>query len=397
MPIFRYDALDATGQSRTGELEATDATRATILLAEQSLVVLSIELVQPEEPGRVERQQAVEANRDDYKQSIDEVLRQPQELIDMLSALAEEPASAGLRKSLNYLIARLSRGVDATQFLQDERLCMWLPVVMSSRKASDVETRYTQLLSHIMEERARRRSLLATLAYPLFLVGLALLVLVPICVAIVPVFQKMYAEFGLRTPAMTKYLFFMADLVNQRPLLLILGLVLLIGLGALAVKAWVSQALTTRWLGWLIAGNGPSLIAMSRLTSILAELIELGVPVPEAMLLAGRASRHAYFREAAQKLAVHLAKPDAGWRASPVAHIFPLILLHALHVDEGQRPNCALVRELSQVYSQRVSARTGRGIGMISSPLTIVGVGMVVGFIVISLFIPLVSMVTSLT
>ena len=50
MPNFRYEALDATGQSRSGEIEADDVVRAAAQLAEQSLVVLSIELVGPPAP-----------------------------------------------------------------------------------------------------------------------------------------------------------------------------------------------------------------------------------------------------------------------------------------------------------------------------------------------------------
>ncbi len=51
MPFFRYEALDNTGQAHTGEIEAEDVAQAAVELAAQSLVVLSIELVQPLEPS----------------------------------------------------------------------------------------------------------------------------------------------------------------------------------------------------------------------------------------------------------------------------------------------------------------------------------------------------------
>ena len=71
-------------------------------------------------------------------------------------------------------------------------------------------------------------------------------------------------------------------------------------------------------------------------------------------------------------------------------------LLHALSAGEGNRASVPLIRELSHVYSDRVSARMSRRSG-VSSPLMVIAVGMVVGLVVISLFMPLVGMVTSLS
>ncbi len=78
-----------------------------------------------------------------------------------------------------------------------------------------------------------------------------------------------------------------------------------------------------------------------------------------------------------------------------MARSFPAMLLHALSAAEDKRPCVPLIRELSHVYSERVSARLGRHSG-ISSPLMVIAVGFVVGLVVIALFMPLVSMVSSL-
>ena len=169
-------------------------------------------------------------------------------------------------------------------------------------------TRYAQWLRQILDERNRRRSLIATFSYPLILVMIAMLLILPICVFIVPTFQRMFAEFGLSLPAPTRLLFNIADLVNYHPHYLILGVAGVLALFAAGIYGWTSRALTTRRFGWLIAGNSVSLVAMSRLTSVLAELLELGAPLPEALLLAGRASRHAYYRQAALvTMAKHLS------------------------------------------------------------------------------------------
>lgn len=330
-----------------------------------------------------------------YEERINDVLNQPEELIKLLEALAAEPASNGMRKQLKHLIAKLRTRIDARQFLSDPILCSWLPIVMSSQRSSELDTGYAHALTQILDERTRRRGLIAAFSYPLVLLGFTMGVLVPMCIFVVPPFQKMFIDFGLRLPWPTVILFRIADMLNNHAIALILTLGMFIGLIALAVYAWVSRALTTRLIGWLIAGNSVSLIAMSRLTSVLAELLELGAPITDALQLAGRASRHAYFDEAARDLAVHLSDPNFTWQSSPVAHNFPLTFLHALSAGEGNQVSVPLLRQLSHAYGHRVSARMNRRMGM-SSPLVIVAIGLVVGLTVFAIFLPLVGMMHSL-
>ncbi len=323
-------------------------------------------------------------------------MSEPVELIRLLEALAAEPASADLRKQLHYLLSRLRKGINAKQFLNDDRLSVWLPVIMSSEQSSNLENRYSQWLAQIVNEKMRRRGLMATFTYPALLMLSALLIIVAMCVFIVPTFQRMYAEFGLRLPPPTYLLFTVADLVNYRAPFLLLGLLAAIGLIVLLRKVWVTQAFTTRAFGWLYAGNNISLIAMSRLTSVLAELLDLGAPLSDALAVAGRSSRHAYYRQAAQQLAVHVVDSQFGWQASPVAHNFPRTLLHALSAGKNEQANVPLIRELSRIYSERVSARVSRGTG-IARPIVVVSVGLLVAFVVVALFMPLVQMVTALS
>ncbi len=147
MPSFRYEALDASGRSRRGEIEADDVTAASELLKSQALVVLAIELVEPTRPASSTRGSVPTDPSLDYEERINSLLRQPDRLIQLLNALAAEPASAPLRKELSYLLQALKSGVDAKRFLEDPRLCIWLPILTSANQAEDVDVCYTQWLN----------------------------------------------------------------------------------------------------------------------------------------------------------------------------------------------------------------------------------------------------------
>jgi type II secretory pathway component PulF len=79
-----------------------------------------------------------------------------------------------------------------------------------------------------------------------------------------------------------------------------------------------------------------------------------------------------------------------------VAHNFPSSLLNAFEAGPDSTPSIPLLRELATMYSQRAYDRVHKQTGM-SSPLLIAFVGLLIAMVIISLFMPLVSMVTSLT
>ena len=402
MPLFKYEALDATGRSLHGELAADTVEQVTAQLSLQGMVPVSIELAVSEPPQLGLGQQSVgsrtiPAGDRTYIKQLDQALTQSGDLLPVLDAIAAEPASRGLRPYLALLSNSLRGGVTAEQFLQNERLSVWLPIVLSNSQAQStrMNERYAQWLTQVSDERNRWRSIWALLTYPLVLLGCILIVVLPIALFIVPTFQHMFRDFGLTLPGPTRLVFALANAINHYPHYLILGLALIAGLIVLAVRYWLKHALATRYFGFMISGNSMGVVAMSRLTSTLAELLEAGAPLGDALVLAGVASRHAHYRDMTQRLAMQLANPQLQPKMAPAAQGLPDTLMHALSAAKGNQPSIPLIRELAQMYSSRLRGRLNRRTGL-TSPLFIIAIGLVVGMVVLALFMPLVQMITSL-
>jgi type IV pilus assembly protein PilC len=236
----------------------------------------------------------------------------------------------------------------------------------------------------------------ALLAYPVFLLCFGGIVLVFLVVLVVPTFDKMFLEFGLRLPAPTKFLIWISrQLTSHLPRTLI-ALVAAVSLGFISVRLWLRYALSTRLLGMFTSGNSANVTAMARFTGSLAELLSIDAPLPDALKIAGLACKHPHFRVAADRLARELAIPGASLLSSPCAHNFPATMRHALGDGRSGKPNIPLLRELSRMYSERARTRINWSTSILG-PVSLIGLGILVGFVVIALFMPLVSLVTSLS
>ncbi|MEO8270120.1 MAG: type II secretion system F family protein, partial [Aureliella sp.] len=171
------------------------------------------------------------------------------------------------------------------------------------------------------------------------------------------------------------------------------------------VRWWRARALTNRIFGDFVAGTTGNLRAMSRMTGTLAELLGLELPLSSALSYAGRASGHRYFSEAATQAAESAlinAGVKTGFNATEVdvsvdpTGRLPQSVVYALAGGEAGQPSVAVLRELALIYGQIAQSRQDRSLGNLPV-VGVVIVGLLVGFVVISLFMPLVGMVSSLS
>ena len=211
----------------------------------------------------------------------------------------------------------------------------------------------------------------------------------------------MFDAFGLSLPAPTRWTFWIADQLTIHAGRTALYLAVICVATIPVVRWWRRHALTNRLLGRSVAGSTGNLRAMSRLTATLAELVGLDVPLAAALRYAGQASGHRYFADAATRMAEQLQRDrfqtpadEAGSPADPTGRL-PQSVTLALAAGVGNRPSQPLLHELAAIYAHLAFLRSAR-LGASLPLLSLLVVGSFVGFVIVSLFMPLVSMVTSL-
>jgi len=364
--------------------------------------------------------QSVTVIEDSVRQRIHAALPLKDNVVLALTQAAD--SLAGLRRrELIRLSDRVAFVDDADVVLRDARLLeLFLPLAMAQPELSqsedrtrqgEVERRVFQVLQRQARQSHAKNERWGVLLYPLVVLLLSTLVFAAISIWIIPVFEQMFFEFGLSLPSPTLLVISISHLFQSIWFwLLFAGLVML-----LAVMLGMRAADDLRWLIW---GNVDSWFSsgystrrsLGDLAWHTAMLLEIGQPVETSVEIAAAASRKATLRRESPNLTRHLGLTNPGPNppqnplAAPQEHTatnwylgVPCHLLaHALNIRQDNSEQLATLREVARLYWDREQTKSVWILSWLQ-PVAVLMISLIVGFVVLALFMPLVSLISGLS
>ncbi len=336
--------------------------------------------------------------RPEFYDRIDVALGNRAQLATAMEAITSEINPQNSPSEIKQLLIILRSSIQAEQMVQDGVNAAFLPLILRGCPRGNA-LNSIQIVGDATFAEEARKSRWRGIAYPLFVIAIALLIFIFLAVTILPTFQKMFSEFQLKLPFATRILLKLSNLICDGPVYFSLSLlgVGLAGLGLRKLMTLIYPFLeASSSMGPLFSGNTSSVRAMERFVSTLAELLCIDAPLDQAILIAGRASQNHRIKIASEQMAVDIEATGKFKAGSIVAHNFPVLMHRALEAGPNGAPSIPLLRQLSTLYVERVRHRFDWAAGLFA-PLAIVGVGLLVAFLVLALFMPLISLITSLS
>ncbi len=390
MNNYSYTAIDADGNIEHGTIESTDLASAIAQLAERNLVAQSIALRDQATVAKERQSSAFESN-------LRQLLARREEWKQALNAACSELPHGPTRRELLELTQQLSSSQGdrpLVALLRQPAMLELLPLLENSDNKLGGQEPLRKWLGGMLKKQQLRTQYRKRLTYPVVLIGLTLLILCGFAYFLIPLFRDMFNEFGLTLPPPTILVFWLAEQTTTylfRSLAVIFCLMLII---IPFVRYWRSRSLSNRLFGRLVAGTSSNLLAMASLANTLSHMLRLGAPLNEALRIAGTASRCYFYQRAAIELSNQIEQ-SANVAPKLSSRVLPPLLLYALQAESSGSPSLPMLESLAQIYSDRAQCRVDLLTTMLPV-LALLVIGFGVGFVVISLFMPLVSMVTSL-
>lgn len=399
MPHFSYQATLANGQNTSGELSAESLPTAIAELESRGLTVQSIRLASTERAAsdsQAADDSPMRTEATTLEQHFVAAVERKEILVPALTSLASEIPSGRGRREILQLAEAVRNAATSTDLRRSKVAISWLPLLVTGFNSESSTQRLSDLISYASRESRNRSQRRRLFAYPLALLALGLVITTFLSVIALPTFDDMFHDFELKLPTPTLTVLFVADQVRFHFARTLLVVMVVTGAVYGFARLWTHFAMTTRLFGRFTSGNTANVSVMSSLTSQLAELLSIDLSLSDALWVAGQSCQHYHFRNVTEQLSRDAHDNVKSLRDSPVAHNLPVNVIHALETGPGDQPNIKLLRELSAMYGDRASQRMDWSSGALAQ-LAIVMVGLVVGYVVIALFMPLVSMVSSLS
>ena len=396
MAYFRFTTVDTRGKPVIGHIEAVDADEARERLAELGIPLETVTVEQIPTP-----QGGPALSGEDAAQLAGQVSGLTAAGLPLgagLRALAEEIPRRNLRTVLNRIAGRVEAGdsLEAAVASQGHRVPEYVRSLLTASVASG---RFADVLEQlVMLERnraARQRRLRVLLTYPTILVLFTVALLVFFGFLVVPAFGKIFDDFGADLPDMTKLV-----LAMHRPAG---GVILLVTVGIVAVAVFLGFRFRSR-VAWVqrvmywVPLLGPSwrFRGLADFSQLLALLIDLKVPLPQALLATASGLREGDLRAASQEAAalVETGVPlsEALMRVSRFPRTFrPLI-------QWGERTSALsdALRGTAEMSEARLRFQSVF-LGTVAPLMALMFIGFAVGFVIISMFMPLISLIQKLS
>jgi type IV pilus assembly protein PilC len=230
----------------------------------------------------------------------------------------------------------------------------------------------------------------SAMTYPIAVIGLAVVLVNVLLIFVIPVFSKMFADFGKALPAPTQLLIdFSFFLRGWGGLSVLVGLVVLVFVTKKYIATPVGRAQKDRFLVRApIFGNLIHKIALSRFCRTYATLIRSGVPILRTLEIVSSASGKVQIEEACLDIAKFVSQGGQVSEVVAANSFFPPMMKHMIKAGETTGNVDGMMGKIADFYDTEVDATTAALTSLIE-PLLIVFLGVVVGGIVMAMFLPI--------
>jgi type IV pilus assembly protein PilC len=268
---------------------------------------------------------------------------------------------------------------------------LYVAMVQAGETGGILDNTLVRVSDQLEKDAALRRQIKAAMIYPAVIGGFALIVLFALVAFLVPVFEKIFKDFGGELPAITKFTVWLSHLVTQR-----FYIMAAVAFGVVfAFRRWKrTERGRMQWDRLKLKfpmkiGDIVQKVALARFSRTFSGLIAAGVPMLEAIDITGRTSGNKVVEKAMEEVRESVKK--GGSITAPMAAVpeaFPVMVTQMIGVGEETGALETMMTKVAEFYEEQVAAAV-KALTSILEPIMIVVVGAIVGFIVIAMYLPM--------
>jgi type IV pilus assembly protein PilC len=394
MSTYVFKAMDLAGIKARGELEADSKQAVSDQLKQRGLIVLDIADKHASREINLSFMQSVKAaDLAVFSRQLSTMINAGMSILRSLYVLEEQTES----KFLKETIVAVRKDVEAGLSLSDSMARhpkVFNPLFVAMTQAGEaggvLEGALVRVADQLEKDASLRRQIRSAMIYPTLVITFAIGVMMALVAFLVPVFEGVFKQFGGKLPAITQVSVFLSHAVLGYWWLIFM----LAGGSAFAFLKWKKSSWgRPQWDHFRLhipmkIGAIVQQVSVARWSRTLSSLTAAGVPLLLALDITGRTGGNVAVEEAMEGVIASVKR--GGTIAAPLAQapIFPTMVTHMVGVGEETGALDAMLTKIAEFYEDQVEASV-KALTSILEPIMIVVIGSIVGFIVVSMYMPL--------
>ncbi len=395
-----YEALTASGQQITGTIDAVDSAEATDKLYADGIYVTSMsasaaaETPEAEPGGRHKLKDLVAFTR-----QLAILVSTGTTLVESLGAIERQIDTPGWKATVVDVRRRVEQGESLVQALREHPRhfsAVYCSLVAAGESGGRLPTMLDRLANMTRQQIKMRHTVMSAMTYPLLLVSISFVVVIVMLTAVLPRFAELFESLDAGIPATTQILLDLGVLLRSYWWAAI-GIACLPGIGGLI--AWRSE--NARRAGASLLLNLPMIgrltrsLAVASLVRTLGTLLESRVPMLEALELTAGSMRNWRYKELIEQVMSSVSRGESITSVLRASDLIDPATTEAIQTGERSGRVGAVLFTLADSMDED-NELVVKSLTSILEPTILIVLGLVVGFVAVSMFMPLFDL-TSLT
>lgn len=256
-----------------------------------------------------------------------------------------------------------------------------------------------QRLAEFMEKAQRlKRKVIGAMVYPVVVITFAVGIVTMIMIKVVPKFEEIFKDFDVELPALTVKLMdvsrWVAPPTNGWAWIALSPVAMIIFIKLLRQSSGGRYAVDIAMMKTPILGQIVSKTGVARFARTLGTLINAGVPILEAINITKETSGNEVFARALESIHGAIREGDSFANPLRASRVVDPIVVNMVDVGEETGDLDKMLLKVADNYDEEVDTLVGSLLSLLE-PIMVVILGGIVGFIVIALFLPLVTLINS--
>ena len=396
MAVFAYKAKTEEGKVTRGKIEAMSKKEALAELGMMDLIVFEVEPLNSFLNTEINLRSGLKPK--DFiifLRQFATLISAGILLVESLDLLAEQTTNPRLKAILEDLSTEVQEGSPLSVSMSKHPAVfpnLLIQMIQSAEVSGRLEEVLEQMANYYEKQYRNKQKVTTAMTYPIVVGVLALVITAFLLIFIVPIFGEMFASFGSELPAITQMVLGLSQWLQKYWVLILAFLLATIFLlRYLSQRDKMAYSFDYLQLKIPIIGMFLQKTILARMTQTLSSLLNSSVPILQALDVTSQVVDNRVVEEvliAAKKdveQGESLAKPmEAHW-------FFPNLIIQMIKVGEASGSLDEMLKKASDIYEQEVEEASEKLQSLIE-PLLIVFLSVIVGFIVLSIVIPMFSL-----
>lgn len=396
MGEFVCRVADANGRVFSHVEAAASQNEARQKLADRGLYVYSVEARNSLVSGILQRPSTRQVGGTDFlilNQQFNTLIKAGLPILRALDLLAERASSPKLRPIISQVRDRVREGKSLSEAVTEAGVFskVYSTAILAGEKSGNLGGVLDYYIAYQRVSTGVRKKILATLVYPTLLVTVATIVVTYLVTVVIPKFSLLYQDLHVELPAPTRLL--LALTVQYR--FYFLGFIALVVVLALGMFAWSRTdeggvAVDRLKFRMPVVGETFLKFEVAQFSRTLSTLLTGGTPLVAALNTAGDAIGSKLLRGTISSATQKVREGESLHTALSSTGVFPELALDMIEVGESSGALGPMLTSVAEFYEEDVNVRLAALISLIE-PAILIFMGLLVAFILISLYLPIFS------